>query len=203
MAISKPESLTVLKVKQDNAYGCCSATQLCPTLRLHGLQHTRLPCPPLSPGICSNSCLLSQWYHSTISSFIIPFSSCLQSLPAPGSFLMSTLFTSGSQNIGASASASVLPVNIQDLFPLGWTGWISLKSKGLSRIFSNTTAQKHQSFSTHTSFFLVQLSHPYMTTGKTIALTITSFVSKVMCMFFNMLSRFVTTFLLKSVYFLI
>ena len=95
------------------------------SLRLYGLQHTRIPCPSLSSWICSNSRPLSQWYHSPISCFIILFSSCLQSLPAPGSFLMSSLFASGGQNIGASASASVLPVNIQDLFPLGWTGWVS------------------------------------------------------------------------------
>ena len=105
----------------------------------HGLQHTRLPCPSPSPRACSNSCLLSQWCHPTISSSVVPFSSCLQSFPASGSFLMSWLFTSGGQSIGALASASVFPKNIQDWFPLGLTGLISSQSKGLSRVLSNTT----------------------------------------------------------------
>ena len=109
------------------------------SLQLFGLQHARPPCPSPSPGACSNSCPLSQGCHPTISSSIIPFSSCLQSFPASGSFLMSRLLAWGGQSIGVSASASVLPVNIQDWFPLGYTGWISLQSKGLSRVFSNTT----------------------------------------------------------------
>ena len=109
---------------------------------LHRLQHTRLPCSSPSPGACSNSCPLSQWCHPTISSSIIPFSSCLQSFPVSGSFLMNQFFTSGGQSIGASASALVLPMNIQDWFPLGLKGLFSLQSKGLSRVFSNTTAQK-------------------------------------------------------------
>ena len=113
-------------------------------LRAHGLQHTRLPSPSPTPGACSNSCPLSQWCHQTISSSVIPFSSCLQSFPALVSFPMSQFFPSNDQSIGASASASVFPVNTQDLFPLGWTGWISLKSKGFSRGFSNTAVQKHQ-----------------------------------------------------------
>ena len=117
----------------------------------HGLQHTRLPCPSLSPGACSNSCPLSWWCHPTISSSVVPFSSCLQYFPASGSFLMSWLFTLGGQSIGISASASVVPMNIQGWFPLEWTGWISLQSKGLSRVFSNTTVQKHQFFSTQLS----------------------------------------------------
>ena len=104
-----------------------------------------------SPGACSNSCPLSQWCHPTISSFVVPFSSCFQSFPASGSFPMSRFFTSSGQNIGASASASVLPMNTQDWFPLGLTGLISLLSKGLSRVFSNTTVQKHQFFSTQPS----------------------------------------------------
>ena len=112
---------------------------------------------------------LSRWCHPTISSSVVPFSSCPQSFPASGSFPMSQFFTSGGQSIGVSASASILPMNIQDWFPLGWTGWISLQSKRLSRAFSNTTVQKHQFFSAE-PFFIVQLSHPYMTTGKTIAL---------------------------------
>ena len=110
----------------------------------YGLQHARLPCPSPSPRACSNSCPLRQWCHPTISSSVIPFSSCLQSSPASGSFQMSQLFASGGQSIGVWASTSVFPMNIQDWFPLGWTGWISLQSKGLSRVFSNTTAQKHQ-----------------------------------------------------------
>ena len=102
------------------------------------------PCPSPTPGVYSNSCPLSWWCHPTISSSVIPFSSCLQSFPASGSFQMSQLFASGGQSIGVSASASVLPMNIQDWFPLGWTDWSSLQSKGLSRVFSNTTVQKQQ-----------------------------------------------------------
>ena len=109
----------------------------------HWLQHIRLPCPSPTPRACSNSCPLSQWCHPTISSSIIPFSSCLQSFPALGSFPMSQFFTSSGQSIGASAS--VLPMNIQDWFPLGWTGLISFQSNGLSWVFSNTTVQKHRS----------------------------------------------------------
>ena len=108
----------------------------------------RLPCPSLSPGACSNSCPLSQWCHPTISSSVVPFSSCLQSFPASGSFPMNPLFAAGGQSIGASASASVLPKNIQGWFPLGFTSLISLLSKGLSRVFSSTTVRKHQFFGT-------------------------------------------------------
>ena len=114
------------------------------SLQPHGLLHARPPCPSPTPGACSNSCPSSQWCHPTISSSVVPFSSCLQSFPAPGSFPVSQFFTSGGQSIGASASASVLPMNIQDYFPLGWTGLISFQSKGLSRVFSNTIVQKHQ-----------------------------------------------------------
>ena len=110
-------------------------------LRPHGLQHARLPCPSPTPRACSNSCLLSQWCHPSISPSVLPFSSCLQSFPVPRSFQMSQFFTSCSQSMGASTSASVLPMNIQDWFPLGLTGLISSQSKGLSRVFSNTTAQ--------------------------------------------------------------
>ena len=120
-----------------------SAAQSYPTLQPHGLQHTRPPCASPAPGVYSNSCPLSQWCHPTISSSVICFSSHLQSFPASGSFPMTQFFISGSQSIGISASASVLPMNIQDWFPLGWTGWISLLSKGLSRVFSNTTVHKH------------------------------------------------------------
>ena len=116
----------------------------------HGLQHARPLCPSPTPGVYSNSCPLSWWCHPTISSSVIPFSSHLQPFPASGSFPMSQ-FTSGGQRIGVSASTSVLPMNIQDWFPLGWTGWISLQSEGLSRVFSNTTVQKHQFFGTQLS----------------------------------------------------
>ena len=116
------------------------------SLWLHGLKHARLPCPSPTPGASSNSYPLSQWCHPTISSSIIPFSSCLQSFPASGSFPMSQFFTSGGQSIGVSASTSVLPMNTQDWSPLGWTSWISLQSKGLTRVFSNITVQKHQFF---------------------------------------------------------
>ena len=132
----------------------------CACLQSNELQHTRHPCPSLSPRACSNSC---QWCHPTISSSLVPFSSCLQSSPASRSFPLNQLFTSGGQSIGASASASVLQMNIQDWFPLGMTGWISLLSK-----------------------------------GKIIALTIWTFVGKVMSLLFNMLSRFVIAFLLRS-----
>ena len=119
----------------------------------HGLQHARPPCPSIIPGVYSNSCPLSRWCHPTISSSVIPFSSRLQSFPASGSFEMSLFLASGGQSIGVSASASVLPMNIQDWFPLGRTGWISLQSKGLSRVFSNTTVQKHQFFSAQPSLW--------------------------------------------------
>ena len=114
------------------------------SLQLHGLQHTRLPCPSLSPRVCSNSCQLSRWCHPTISPSAVPFSFCPQSFPASGSFPMSWLFTSSGQSIGVSASASALPMTIQGWFPLWLTGLISLQSKGLSKVFSNTTVQKHQ-----------------------------------------------------------
>ena len=114
----------------------------------HGLQHARLPCPSPTPRVYSNSCPSSQWCHPTISTSVVPFSSCLQSFPASGSFPISQFFTLGGQNIRTSASPSVLPMNSQDWFPVGWTGWISLQSKGLSRVFSNTTVQKHQFFGT-------------------------------------------------------
>ena len=109
------------------------------SLRPHGLQHTSPPCPSPTPGVHSNSCPLSQWCHPTISSSVVPFSSCPKSFPASGSFPMSQFFASGGQSTGVSASASVLSMNIQDWFPLGWTGWMSFQSKGLPRVFSNTT----------------------------------------------------------------
>ena len=121
------------------------------SLRPHGLQHARPPCPSPTPGVYPNSCPLSRWCHPIISSSVVPFSSCLQTFLASGSFQMSQLFASGGQSIEISASPSVLPMNTQDRSPLGWTGWISLQSKGLSRVFSNTTVQKHQFFCTQLS----------------------------------------------------
>ena len=121
------------------------------SLQPHGLQNARPPCPSPTPRVYSNSCPLRQWCRPTISSSVIPFFSCLQSVPASGSFQMSQLFPSGGQTIGVSASTSLLPMNTQDWSPLGWTGWISLQSKGLSRVFSNTTVQKHQFFCTQLS----------------------------------------------------
>ena len=121
------------------------------SLQPHELQHTRPPCPSPTPGIYPNSCLLSRWCHPAISSSVVPFFSCPQSFPASGSFQIGQLFAWGGQSIGVSASASVLPVNTQDWSALGWTGWISLQSKGLSRVFSNPTVQKHQFFSAQPS----------------------------------------------------
>ena len=121
------------------------------SLRPHGLQHTRPPCPSPTPWIYPNSCSLSRWCNPTISSSVIPFSSCLQSFPASGAFPISQFFTSGGQSIGVSALTSVLPMNTQAWFPLGWTGLISLQSKGFLRVFSNTTVQKHQFFSAQLS----------------------------------------------------
>ena len=123
------------------------------SMRPHGLQHARLPCPSLSSRVCSDSCLLSQWCHPTISSSVNPFSSCPQSFPASGSFPVSLLFVSGGQSIGVSALALDLPMNIQGWFPLGWTGLISLLYKGLSGVFSIATIQNHQSFSTQPSLW--------------------------------------------------
>ena len=122
-------------------------------LQPHGLQHDRLPCPSSTPRVYSNSCPLSRWYHPTISSSAFPFSSCLPSFPASGFCQNCQFFISGGQSIGVSGSASVLPMNIQDWFPLGWTGWISLQSKGLSGVSSNITGQKHQFFGAQLSFF--------------------------------------------------
>ena len=126
---------------------CCIAQFIsCVWLFAHGQQHTKLSCPLPSPRVLSNSCPLSRWCHPTITFSVTPFSSCLQSFPASGSFPVSQLFASGGQSIGVSVSASVLPINIWDWFPLGLTALISLLSKGLSRVFSNTTVQKHQFF---------------------------------------------------------
>ena len=140
--------LFIIKLKFSSVH--FSSSVLSDSLWPHGLQHSRLPCPSPTPRACSNSCPLSQWCHPTISSSVIPFSSCLQFFPA-SSFPGSQFFTSSGQSIGVSASASVLPMNFQNWFPLGWTGWISLQSKGHSRVFFNTTVQKHQFFGTQLS----------------------------------------------------
>ena len=157
------------------------------------LKHTRIPCPSLAPGVCSNSCPLSQWHHPIFSSSIASFSSCPQSFPASGSFPMS--------QFGASASASVLPLNIQGWFPLGLTGLISSLTKGLSRVFSNTAVWKHQFFSTQPSWWSNSHICQLVTTGKTTALPIQTFVCKMMSLLFNTLSRFVIAFLPRSKHF--
>ena len=210
----KPASLVSHALQMDSlplshlgsqCYGfccCCLVTQSCPTFGdPHGLQHPRLPCPSPSPRACSNSCPLNWWCHPTIPSSIMSFSSCLQSFPASGFFLMSWLFASGGQRIGALASESVLPMNIQDWFPLGLTGLISLQSKGLSRVFSNTTVQKHQ-FLVFSLLYGPTLTyiHDYW---KNQVLTRWTFVGKVMSLLFNMLSRFVIAFLPRSKHLLI
>ena len=167
------------------------------SLQPHGLPHTRSPCPSPTPEVYSNWCPLSQSCHPTISSSVVPFFSRLQSFPASGSFPVSQLFASGGQSIGVSASASVLPVNIQDWFPLGWTGWISVALQGALKSLLQHHSSKPSNL-WHSAFFMVQLSHLYMNIGKTIALTIWTFVSKVMYLLFNMLSRFVIAFLPRS-----
>ena len=162
----------------------------------HGLQHARLPCPS-TPRACSNSSPLSRWCHPTISSSVIPFSSCFQSFPASGSLPMSWLFASGGQSIGASFSGSVLSMNIQGWFPLALTSFISLLSKWLPRVFLQHHSSK-ASILQCSALFMVQLSHLYTTTGKTIALTRWTFVSKVMSLLLNTLSRFVKDFFPKA-----
>ena len=142
----------------------------------YGMQLARFPCPSPTPRACSNSCPSSRWCHPTISSSVVPFSSCLQSCPASGSFPMSQFFASGSQSIGVSVS--VLPRNIQDWFPLGLTGLISLQSRGLKSLLQHHSSKASILWSS--AFFMVQLSHPYITTRKTTALTKRTFVSKVM-----------------------
>ena len=176
-----------------------SRARLCDSMDC--MQYTRPPCPSLPPSVCSNSSPLNQWCHPTISSSIAPFSSCCQSFPPLGSFQVSRLFTSGGQNIGASASASVLPTNIQGWFPLGSNHLISWQSKGLWRVFSSTSQKALILW--HSAFFMVQVSHPYTSTGKIIALTTQTFVDKVMSLLFNMLSRFVIAFLPRSKHLLI
>ena len=162
-----------------------SCSVMSDSLQPHGLQHTRPPGPSPTLGAYPNSCLLSWWCHPTISSTVVPFSSCLQSFPASGFFSVSQFFSSGGQSIGVSTSTSVLPMNTQDWSPLGWTGWISAVQgtlKSLLQYHSSKTSILRCS-----AFFIVQLSHPYMTTGKTIALTRRTFLGKVMSLLFTML----------------
>ena len=166
------------------------------SLQPHGLQHARLPCPSPTPRVYSNSCPLSQWCHPKISFFVIPLSSRLQSFPASGSFPMSQFFASGGQIIGVSASASVLPVNIQGWFPLGLTVWSPCSPRDCQE--SSPTPQFKSISSLVLSFLMVQLSHPYVTTGKTIALTRWTFVGKIMSLLFITLSRFFIAFLPRS-----
>ena len=156
-----------------------------------------LPCPSPILGVHSNSCPLSWWCHPTISFSVVPFSSCLQSFPESGSFQMSQFFASGSQSIEDSALASVLPMNIQDWFPLGLTNVVSLQSKGLARVFSNTTVQNHLFFRVQLFFYSPTLTpiHGYW---KTITLTRWTFISKLMSLLFNMLSWLVMAFLPRS-----
>ena len=165
------------------------------SLRPHESQNAMSPCPSPAPRFHPNSCPSSRWCHPTILFSVIHFS-CPQSFPASGSFQMSQLFASGGQSIGVSASTSFLPMNTKDWSPLGWTGWISLQSKGLSSLLQHHSSKA--SILWRSAFFIVQLSHPYMITGKTIALTRWTFVDKVMCLLFNMLSRLVITFLPRS-----
>ena len=162
----------------------------------HGLQYARFPCPTPTPRACSNSCPLSWWCHPTISSSVVPFSSCLQSFPPSGSFLRSQFFRSGGQSFGVSTSASVLPMNIQDRFPLGLTSLISLQSKGPSRVFSNTRVQKHQ-FSSTQLFYGPTLTSIY-NSWKKHSLTKRTFVNKIMSLLFNMVSRFVLAYLPRN-----
>ena len=168
------------------------------SLQPHVLQHARLSCPSLYPRLCSNSCPLNWWCHPTILSSLTHSSSCPQSFPASGSFLLSQLITSGDQSFGASTSASVLPMNVQGWFPLELTGLIFLLSKGLSRVFSSTTVGNHQFFSSQPSLWSASHNCTLCTTGKTIALTIWTFVGKVRSLLLNTLSRFVVTFLPRS-----
>ena len=165
------------------------------SLQPHGLQHARLPCPSLSPGARSNSCPLSRWCHPTLSSSVVPFSSCLQSFPASGSFPMSWLFASGGRSTETSASTSILIMNIQDLFPLGLTVDLSVQGSLKSLLQHHSSKALILQCSV---FFMVQLSYAYMTIGKTIALTRWTFVDKVMSLLFNTQSRFIIAFLPRS-----
>ena len=165
------------------------------SLQCHGLQHARSPCPSPTPGAYSNSCPLSRWCHPTFSSSVVPLF-CLQSFPALGSFQMSQFFASDGQSIGVSASASVLPMNMQEWFLLEWTGWISLQSKGPSRVFSNTTVQKHQFFGTQLSLWSNSHIHIWLLEKTELDYKDLCWQSNVSD--FNMLSRFVIAFLPRS-----
>ena len=167
----------------------------------YGLQHAMLPCLPPSPGACSNSCPLSQWCHPTISSSVIPFSFCFLSFPASGFFSVSWLFKSGGQSIGASASASVHPMNIQDWFPLGWTGLNSLLSTGLSRAFSNTTIPEHQFFRFQPSLWSNSHIHTWLLEKP--KLWLYGPLSAKLSLLFDTLSGFVIAFLPRSKHLLI
>ena len=166
------------------------------SLQPHELQHAKPPCPSPTPGVHPNSCSSSQWCYPTISSSVVPFSSCPQSFPASGSFQMSQLFASGGQSIGVSLSISVLPMNTQDWSPLGWTGWISMQFKGLSRVFSKPQ------FKSINSLVLSFLYSPTLTSihdhWKNHSLTRRTFIGKVTSLLFNMLSGSVITFLPRS-----
>ena len=163
-SISLPSFLTekLIFIFQGPLFLLFSCSVVSDSLRPHGLQHARLPSPSPSPGACSNSCPLSWWCHPTISSSVVPFSFCLQSFSASGSFQMSQFFWSGGQSIGISASVSVLPMNNQGWCPLRWTGLISLQSKGLSRVFPNTTIQRHQFFGTQPSLWSNSHIHTWL-----------------------------------------
>ena len=180
-------------------YAQFSCSVMSNSLLPHGLQHARLPCPSPIPEAHSNSCAFSRWCHPAISSCVIPFSSCLQSSPASGSFQMSQFFASGGQSIGVSASTSVLPMNIHSgliSFRMDWLDFLAVQETLRSLL------QHHSSKASvlrDSALFIVQLSHPNMTTGKTMALTRQTFVGKVMPLLFNMLSRLVIAFLPRSI----
>ena len=173
-----------------------SSSVVSDSLWSHGLQHNWLPCPSPITRVCSNSCPSRRWCHPTISSSVVPFSSCLQSFPGSGSFQMSQFFTLGGQSTEASASASVLPMNVQDWFPLGlWYDLLAVQGTLKSLLQDHSLKA---SIIRCSAFFIVQLSHPYMTTEKTIALTTRTFIGKVTSLLFNMLSRLAITLLPRS-----
>ena len=188
------EILRNLQSQSVSQYRCSVVSD---SLWSHEPQHARPPCPSPTPRVHPNPCPSSWWCHPTISSSVVPFTSCPQSFPESGSFQMSQLFASGGQSVGVSTLTSVLPMNTQDWSPLGWTGWISLQSKGTLKSLLQHHSSK-ASILLCSAFFIAQLSHPYMTTGKTIALTRRTFVGKVMSLLFYMLSRLVITFLPRS-----
>ena len=194
-------SIAVLCVILSSVQFSCSV--MSNSLRPHGLQHPRPPCPSPTPGVYPNSCPLSRWCYPAISSSVIPFSSSLQSFPASGSFQMSWLFASGGQSIGVSASTSVLPMNTQDWsisFKMDWLDLLAVQGT-LKSLFQHHSSKA--SILPHSAFFIVQFCHPYMTTEKAIALTRQNFVGKVMSLLLNMLSRLVIAFLPSSKCFLI